>query len=244
MAELQSKRHKAVLLMWLALWPLAAAAIFFPIRFNSLRLLIVFCLLLLWGGALLLLGNKKPARLIYLAAALVTGGFLAAPGRSLNTTALRREYARSLRGYEGARYVWGGETALGIDCSGLPRCALMKANWRQGILTANPRLIRESIALWWFDSSAHALMDGYRDKTRLLVVTPSLNKFDYARLLPGDFAVTAGGAHALVYLGEKTWIEADPGPARRVVTLQVPGHSAWLQMPAHIMRWRQFDVSR
>ncbi|HVF11359.1 MAG TPA: NlpC/P60 family protein [Abditibacteriaceae bacterium] len=232
------------LFLWLTLWPLVMAAAVFPIRFGSLRLFLIAGSITLWAGCLYLFWNQKSVRLASIIPALVLTAFLLLPGRVADTSSLRREYVRSLLGYQGTRYVWGGENKLGIDCSGLPRCALMNANLRQGVLTANPRLLRESLTLWWFDSSAKALKEGYRDKTRVLLTSRSINALDHSRILPGDFAVTSSGVHALCYLGDKTWIEADPGPQDRVITLKVPTANAWFNIPVHIMRWRQFEARR
>ena len=100
--------------------------------------------------------------------------------------------------------------------------------------------MRAAADLWWHDWSAKALRDSYRGQTRLLFVARSLNGLDTRRLLPGDIAVTSSGVHTLAYLGDKTWIEADPG-AWKVVTVHVPTHNAWFNSPVHLMRWTQFE---
>ena len=99
---------------------------------------------------------------------------------------------------------------MGIDCSGLVRSGLIKANYEQGILTFNPRLIREGFSLWWHDCSAKALGEEYRGRTWLLVSARSINEIDYATIMPGDIAVTEDGIHVLAFLRAKLWIEADP----------------------------------
>ena len=233
--------RKFVLTAWVVLWPLVLVAFVYPISFGSLRLFLLIGVIHLWGGALWLFWKQRLVRYGCLVVAVVTGAVTMLPGYADDAAALRQEYVNSLLRYEGTRYVWGGESKLGIDCSGLPRCALMSANLKRGVLTANPQLIRESMGLWWFDSSAKALMEGYRGKTRVLLSTPAINQLDHSRIMPGDFAVTSSGVHALAYVGDQSWIEADPGPANRVILLKVPGSSAWLNTPVHIMRWRQFE---
>lgn len=63
--------------------------------------------------------------------------------------------------------------------------------------------------------------------------------------MPGDMAVTSSGVHVLAYLGERTWIEADPNELQgnRVIRVKTPTRNAWFNMPVHIMRWRQFDTN-
>jgi hypothetical protein len=241
MVKNQFQYRRVALFLWLALWPLVLVAAVFPIRFASLRLCLVTGIVVLWAGFLYLFWNQKVVRAACIVPVLLSGVFLLLPGHRTESSSLRREYVAALHSYEGTPYVWGGESQIGIDCSGLPRCALIKANFLRGVSTANPAPIRESIGLWWYDSSAKALMEGYRARTRVLFKSRSINELDHARLLPGDFAVTSGGAHALAYVGNETWIEADPGPARRVILLKVPSNSAWLKTPVYIMRWRQLE---
>jgi cell wall-associated NlpC family hydrolase len=156
---------------------------------------------------------------------------------------LRGRYVTALRRYEGTRYVWGGENRFGIDCSGLVRRGLIDANLHEGIATLNPGRIRAAARLWWYDCSARALRDGYRDWTRLLFTAPAINDIVPDRLSPGDIAVTANGVHVLVYLGENQWMQADPKPGK-VVRQAVPvAEGGWFEVPVHVMRWQQIDDS-
>ena len=152
---------------------------------------------------------------------------------------------RALKSYEGTPYVWGGENRRGIDCSGLIRSAMIDANWQRGLKTCNPALLRQAFSLWWHDSSALAMKQEYRGQTRLLFTSRSLNETDYTRLQPGDIAVTQSGAHVLAYLGDRTWIEADPNAlfGDRVIQVQVPTRNAWFRTPMSLMRWRQLQPS-
>lgn len=163
-----------------------------------------------------------------------------APGREYSRTKLREQYVTSLLTYDGAPYVWGGECKRGIDCSGLVRRGMIDANLQTGITAVNPALLRESFSLWWHDASAKAMMEEYRARTRVLFPAHSLNKLDYSKLQPGDFAVTSTGVHTLAYIGDKTWIEADPNPMR-VIRVRVPTRNAWFSMPVKVMRWRQLE---
>ena len=48
------------------------------------------------------------------------------------------------------------------------------------------------------------------------------------------FAVSV---HILAYLGDRQWIEADPG-VHRVITVTVPTENGWFHGPMKILRWQ------
>lgn len=182
----------------------------------------------------------RRSRWVYAALALSIGipaTLLALPGRAFSRTSLRTSSVGVLRSFEGARYVWGGEGRLGIDCSGLVRQALIRASLEEGLSSLNGDLIRSAAALWWFDSSARALRDGYRGTTTVLLEAPSANAVPTERLAPGDFAVTSDGIHVLAFLGDHRWIEADPDLGR-VVIVDTPTYNPWFSVPVHVLRWR------
>ena len=56
----------------------------------------------------------------------------------------------------------------------------------------------------------------------------------------GDFAIVARGVHALAYLGDHTWIEADPG-AGKVIVVRTSDKNTWLDSSAVFVRWRDLD---
>lgn len=101
----------------------------------------------------------------------------------------------------------------------MPVCG--RANFIYGMTSFDPRLLRESFSLWWHDASANALKEKYRKKTLFLFEAANINQFDHSKMLPGDFAITSNGIHALAYLGDMTWIEADP-EILRVIVVKVP----------------------
>ncbi len=166
---------------------------------------------------------------------------LTLPGRATEAQRLRAAYVQALPRYLGTRYVWGGENGFGIDCSGLVRQGLSDALLKEGLSTLNAGLVRGSIALRWFDCSANALRNEYRQFTRRLSAAESLKSADYSRFLSGDLAVTADGVHVLAYLGDRKWIEADPD-ARRVIILDLDDDSPWLTVPVEMVRWRWLDT--
>jgi len=236
------RTRKVIFAFWLLLWPLLIGLLLCPIRLGALHLALALSLFGLWAGALFLGYARKPVRVFCLALALLVAGLLL-PGRPADSMTLRRAYAASLQHYKGTRYLWGGGNRLGIDCSGPVERGLIDADLSQGLATINPHLLRAGLSLWWHNRSAKALGEGYRGETRLLLTTPSLNALDDSRLLPGDIAVTASGAHTLAYLGDHTWIEADPNVlyGDSVVMVRTPTRNAWFRLPMRLMRWRQLE---
>src|SRR5467141_1180605 len=176
--------------LWFVLWFIAVALILYPIKNSILRACAILAVSGLWFGLLALCWDRRALRFTLLLLTATIAGFLLLPGGSVDPNTLRQRYVDSLVRYEGTKYVWGGENTLGIDCSGLVRKGLINAELREGLSSLNPRLVRQGLSLWWFDSSAQALGDEYRHKTRRLFTTPSINSLDHSRLRPGDFAVT------------------------------------------------------
>ncbi|MCB9850793.1 MAG: C40 family peptidase [Phycisphaerales bacterium] len=167
---------------------------------------------------------------------LLVGGFAVLPGRAVPPSVLRAEYARQLQGYAGTRYLWGGESRRGIDCSGLIRRGMIDANLHIAFVTLNPRALRSALDLWWHDCSARALRDAYRGQTQPIQQADSINALARDRLQTGDIAVTADGLHVLAYLGNDEWIQAEPG-VKKVIILRSPNENVWFNKPVHVMRW-------
>ena len=69
---------------------------------------------------------------------------------------------------------------------------------------------------------------------------PAINSLDHSNILPGDLAVNVSGVHTMAYLGDKTWIEADPG-VKRVIRVSVPARNPWFEQPVYIVRWSTLD---
>ena len=132
---------------------------------------------------------------------------IAMPGRT-STQELRDVYITRLGSFANTPYYWGGESPRGIDCSGLPRRALREAMLSQGLKHFNGALLREDCIQWWLDASAKDLGTGKRNLTKSLGIKNTISETDTEALQPGDLAVTLGGVHMVVYLGNNHWIQA------------------------------------
>lgn len=208
-----------------------------PIAFGFLKiaaLLTIFALIGLIG-----FGFKRGrwALLIF-----AISGFLVAfwPAQTPDSAQLRAAYVRSLQSYRGTRYVWGGENARGIDCSGLIRRAMMDALVSQGWQTQNPSLWREAVAIWWRDCSAHAMKQGYGGRISTVWEAKNLNSLPYSRLQIGDLAILQSGVHVLAFVGGKTWIQADPNLVNggdKVILTSAPSKNGWFGQKIVVCRW-------
>ena len=182
----------------------------YPIGNKLLRVTSLASGLLFFSGVLWFWWKNTSVRYLILTGGglLVGAGLL--PGRGISVSSLQQRYTQALGRYEGTRYIWGGENRRGIDCSGLVRQGMVDATFHEGLTTLNGRLIRHSLAMRWYDCSAEALRDGYRGFSVKLGEAMALDQHDHTMLQLGDFAITSDGVHALAYLGNETWIEADP----------------------------------
>lgn len=236
----QPQAPRLLLACWIAGVGVLLGIAAIPINHGLLRLLVAIWVPALWLCATWLLRDKKPCAIGLFGLGLALAGFALLPGRTLPPGRLRSEYVAQLETYEGVRYLWGGENRFGIDCSGLVRRALIRANWKLAFATANPEGLRTGFDLWWHDCTARALRDQYRRFTVPLFPAPSINAVDPARLEPGDVAVTADGVHVLAYLGNRRWIEADPSIGK-VLIVPVPAANPWFSVPVTLLRWAQMQ---
>jgi hypothetical protein len=223
--------------LWAAALVVFVACALYPVGTTVTRTAGALSFAFLWVGLMVLLWKWRGWRWFVPAATLVVVVFLVLPGRSPSQNALREKYSGCLQRYEGVRYVWGGENAVGIDCSGLVRRGLMDALFLEGLRTVNPGLVREALALWWHDTTAKVLGEA-SGPTMAVTGAPQINLLDHSLLRAGDMAVTESGIHILAYLGDQTWIEADPA-AEKVITVKVPSQdNPWLATPVKIVRWK------
>jgi hypothetical protein len=168
--------------------------------------------------------------ILWLAAGFATGG------RETDAAKIRQDYIAAMRDYDGAPYVWGGENGFGIDCSGLIRKGMIRALFRHGIVGLQPSLVRQAFDIWRNDTTAAGLKAGYGGRTEKLFDVKNVNLANDRKFLPGDFMVLEGGQHTMAYIGDHTWIEADPY-FQKVVEVKAPADSLWFKKPAAIIRW-------
>lgn len=222
--------------MWAAILAATLIAVAYPISIGMVRLSIALAVPALWISAVFLARRSKVVAIGIALVGLLVIGFAVLPGSRPDSVRLRRTYVDELRRYEGAPYVWGGENRRGIDCSGLVRRALINAHLRLAFTTLNPKALRTALDFWWHDCSARALGEQYRGYTTTLFPATSANAIQESAILPGDIGITAGGVHVLAYLGNREWIQAEPG-FLKVVILQAPSENSWMNTPLSVMRW-------
>jgi hypothetical protein len=205
---------------------------------------------IIWGSSLYLFWAKKLIRVICLIWALLVILLIMLPGSPADPDTLAAAYVRELIRYEGTPYVWGGENKLGIDCSGLVRQGLIQANWKLGVKSFNPALVRKGFEMWWYDAGADALRDEYRNYTTKMLRYDSINQLDSSILKPGDMAVTVDGEHILAYLGDsasgsqsgkRIWISADPDAQKTIKVTTPEPNNFWFNTPVYLLRWRQLS---
>jgi len=208
-----------------------------PVNSKFYKLALMACLCGVWFGTLFFAWKRKVMRLGLLAIPLLVLVPFLLPGGKMNQEELRKDYLRRMTEFEGTNYFWGGESSRGIDCSGLPRRAYRDALLSYGFRHANGLAFRSYLEQWWFDASAKALGEEYREYTKPLGVGGEIKTMSYARLLPGDFAVTDNGVHVIVYVGGDHWIQADPGVGSVVTLDGRRDENPWFDLPVKVYRW-------
>ncbi len=234
-----NRRH--LLLLWGSLWALFIILLCQPVSYGIMRLGSVIIGCVIWGSSLYLFWEKKLIRAICIIGALLVTLLIILPGSPADPDTLAAAYVRELIRYEGTPYVWGGENKLGIDCSGLVRQGLIQANWKLGVKSGNPALVRKGFEMWWYDAGADALRDEYRNYTTKMLRYDSINQLDSSILKPGDMAVTVDGEHILAYLGDLTWISADPDVQKTIEVTTPEPDNFWFNTPVYLLRWRQLS---
>lgn len=215
----------------------ALGALWFNPEHNKMLCLVtVGAIGMAWTGTLILTWSRKLVRAALLALPLLLLMTLFLPGQ-VHPSRLRESYLASMDSYEGVPYYWGGECGRGIDCSGLPRRALRDALLKEGTLSLDGKALRSWIEQWWYDASAQAISEGYRQYAAPLHIEGAIKNIDTSRLIPGDLAVTRNGVHMLVYRGEDNWIQADPGSAAVVSLNGKKDFNPWFSLPVTLHRW-------
>lgn len=197
--------------VWGVLSVVLALLLALPMRSTMIRLAMAVLFSLIAIGLLAITWKTKGIRHGLLALFLAVTVFVSLPYKpKRDIAALRDLYVSKLKGYDGTRYVWGGENHLRIDCSGLVRIALADALFEYSLRRMDPSALRSGFYLWWHDSNAVDLGKATSVHT-ILLGDGSLAKLSASKnQLTGDLAVTQAGSHVLVYLGGDVWIEAEP----------------------------------
>lgn len=221
-----------LLLAWL--WPVNNGITRWLIVFGAIGVLadMVFITDRLWRR------KRKWVYVFLLAAVGLIAGLLVP---SLSSTPLfarlRNQYVQELKSYEGTRYLWGGENRFGIDCSGLPRKVMRNALVITGLKNGNSDFILSALKNWWFDASAKALSEGYRNCVYPLNVSGTVKDSPTYFLQPGDLAITDDGVHVMIYLSPNEWISADPGQGKVVIEHPSESKNPWFTRPVHFFRF-------
>lgn len=208
-----------------------------PVNSKILKLAFLGCVATAWTGFAILTWNRKFVKVLMLALPLLAVTPFMLPTGRIDEAELRQDYVRRMGGFEGTKYFWGGESPRGIDCSGLPRRALRDALLAYGVRHLNGRAFRACAEQWWFDASAKALGEGFRDYTIPIGTTGTIREMSYEKLLPGDMAVTIDGVHVLAYDGDGRWIQADPGIGAVATLNGRTDENGWFDVPATTHRW-------
>ncbi|MEC5128052.1 NlpC/P60 family protein [Verrucomicrobiales bacterium BCK34] len=163
------------------------------------------------------------------------------PSREIDSRKIKKDYLDGLVALNNVPYYWGGESSRGIDCSGLPRKALREALFWNGLKSGNGMPIRAALYQWWNDASARAISEGYRNYATKLETEGSIVEMSYDELEPGDLAVSNGGVHVLVYLGDKQWIQAAPEVGYVAIFDGRKDDNRWLKVAVTTHRWNVFN---
>ena len=224
------------LTLWAAPLLLLITVFLVPVTNSKMKLFQVALLTVSLIGWLLYLRPKGRLFLV-LAIVLVATPFLLPARNSASRQTLPEANTRALLHYKDVTYWWGGENRMGIDCSGLIRRGAIDSLLREGLCHFDGELLRAAPDLWWHDTSADALGEGYRGYTLPVTQAKNLNELDHSLVRPGDMAVTGSGSHILAYLGNKQWIQADP-TANQVIVETAPSKNGWFTRSVNVVRWR------
>lgn len=209
-----------------------------PINRFSIKITTLGLFILLFISILALFWKKKIIRFTVIGIVAASGIFLSVTGPGVSKEIIRKEYISSLKKYEGVKYLWGGENSYGIDCSGLVRKGLIDTFFKLGFKEFSPQYIRQALYIWFYDSSAEALRDGYREYTVPIMKDITLNSLEHSKIVEGDIMVTENCVHTMVYIGNNFWIQADPGKGKVIIEMAPSKDNVWYDSKSRIVRWK------
>lgn len=215
-----------------------------PVNSKLLKIAFLGCVSGAWLGLVILGWPKKPVRWFAFLLPILVAIPFSLPGGEIDSDELRKDYLRRMAEFEDTKYFWGGESARGIDCSGLPRRALRDALLAYGFRHFNGDAFRQYAGQWWYDASAKALAAGYRNYTSPLEVTGTIREMNHDTLVPGDLAVTTNGVHILAYVGNGMWIQADPSIGKVATLHGREDDNTWFKVPVTTHRWSLLEEKR
>ena len=209
----------------------------YPVNSFISRTLFLISFLALWLSPWISGIKSKTLMTVQILFSLIVMGFYFVPNFDEDLDFLKKSYLNNLKSFEKTRYVWGGANFVGIDCSGLPRKAYIKALFKNGFSKFESTCIRDSIELWWYDSSAKALKENYRSYTETVEQNISIKNYDTEI---GDLAITSDGVHVIIYLGEHQWIHADPYAGNVIIEDSRTSKNIWFRQTFDVVRWSLF----
>ena len=145
------------------------------------------------------------------------------------TGQLRDKYVTALISYKGNVYAPYGDQN-GISCSTLVRQALIDAIGSDKVshaaIESHPCLSEE-------------LNEGCSGELSPVLHAANLKTIDYTKLKKGDIAVLGNtlGIHTLAYIGDETWIHADPISGKVIESKEPEEDDDWTTFQVNVMRW-------
>lgn len=169
---------------------------------------------------------------------LIITGYL--PLMTTHTTQrkLQREYITALKNYEGTAYATPGY-ASGMSCSALVRQALIDVTEGDGMINFDAHLVNASFQILTHPCLANELRQSCNSQLSLVMNAANINGLSDDELDIGDIAVVGDpiGIHTLAYIGNKTWIHADPLTGKVIATQASLAHYYWFTLRVRVMRW-------
>jgi hypothetical protein len=142
---------------------------------------------------------------------------------------LRDRYVAVLLSYEGMNYAPYGEEE-GISCSTLVRKALINTFEIDG---------DKNIKIQNYPCTSEELRKGCHGELSSVFNAENLKGIDYNQLQPGDIAILGNsiGIHTMAYIGNESWIHADPITQKVVKTKATDINDDWSMFNVRVMRW-------